>query len=301
MSKPKTIEPISRRQFLLGIGGAMGGAFALNSAPRRARASSGVSNPDESPATLHDITRCVGCGNCQRACSYFNQLEPAEEQKSKLTAQTFTYVSSHDFGDKVRHVQHQCMHCVEPACVAVCTVGALHKTEDGLVICDTGKCIGCRYCQYACPFGVPTFDWNDPLGLIHKCTFCQSKVEAGGAPSCVDACPAGALRYGTRARMLAVARARIEADPDRYIDHIYGEYEVGGTTRLYISDVPFEQLGFPVLGSEAVRNQTEGIMSKTPLFALSVAGLATALWSVSKPRGHGKGDAGASAAKEDPR
>lgn len=290
MSKPKPIDSISRRQFLKGLGIAAGGAFVLNATPRQARASSGAGNSDESPATLHDITRCVGCGNCQRACTNFNQLQPTDEQKAKLTAQTFTYVAAHDLGDKTRYVQHQCMHCVEPACVAVCTVGALHKTKDGLVICDTGKCIGCRYCQYACPFGVPTFDWSNPLGLIHKCTFCQAKVEDGGIPSCVEACPAGALRYGTRARMLALAHARIAASPDRYIHQVYGEHEVGGTTRLYISDVPFEKLGFPDLGHEAVRNQTDVIMSKTPLLALGVGSLATALWFGLKPRGHKQGD-----------
>lgn len=286
MSKPNTTNTLSRRQFLKGLGGAVGGTFVLSATPRSGRASSGPSNADQSPATLHDITRCVGCGNCQRACANFNNLQPTEEQQSKLTAQTYTYVSAHDLGDKVRYVQRQCMHCVEPACVAVCTVGALHRTEEGLVICDTSKCIGCRYCQYACPFGVPTFDWNNPLGLIHKCTFCQSKVETGGMPSCVEACPAGALRYGTRERMLALAQARIDADPDRYVHQIYGQYEVGGTTRLYISDVPFEKLGFPVLGQEAVRNQTDVIMNKTPLLALGVGSLATALWFVSKPRGH---------------
>ncbi len=266
----------------------MAGAVLLNAAPRRTRASDAVRDPAESPATLHDISRCVGCGNCQRACIHFNQLQPTDEEKTKLSAQTFTYLSAENLAGKTHYVQHQCMHCIEPACVAVCTVSALHKTAQGLVICDTSKCIGCRYCQYACPFGVPTFDWGDPLGLIRKCTFCQSKVETGGTPSCVEACPAGALRYGTRARMLALAHARIEAEPGRYVNHVYGEHEVGGTTRLYISDVPFEQLGFPSLSSEAVRDQTEMVMSKTPLLALGVASLATGCWALSKPRGNSK-------------
>jgi formate dehydrogenase iron-sulfur subunit len=176
------------------------------------------------------------------------------------------------------------MHCLHPACASACTVGALHKKPEGPVVYDSKKCIGCRYCQYACPFGIPTYDWDNPLGLIHKCQFCISKLEAGQKPACVSGCPAGALRFGNRSNLLVEAKAQIATNPGRYVDHIYGEHEVGGTSMLYLSGVPFAQLGLPSLGDMPAPRYAEAVMVKTPIIAASVASLATGLYWLIKRR-----------------
>jgi formate dehydrogenase iron-sulfur subunit len=167
------------------------------------------------------------------------------------------------------------MHCKHPACAAACTVGALRKTPEGPVVYDADKCIGCRYCQYACPFGVPTYEWNNPLGLIVKCQMCVDRLNAGETPACTKACPNGALQFGKREELLGQARARIASNPGRYVDHIYGEKEAGGTAMLYLSPAPFAELGFPTLHGEAPTEAAEGVMVKTPLVAVTVASLVT--------------------------
>jgi formate dehydrogenase iron-sulfur subunit len=176
------------------------------------------------------------------------------------------------------------MHCLSPACVSACTVGALQKTAAGPVVYDAGKCIGCRYCQYACPFGVPSYDWSNPLGLIHKCQMCVGRLAANQPPACVAACSSGALRFGTRKTLLAQARAQIASNPDRYVDHIYGEQEAGGTSVLYLSAVPFAALGFPELGAEPIAHEAEAVMRQTPVVALTVAAVATSLYWLTKRR-----------------
>ncbi len=126
--------------------------------------------------------------------------------------------------------------------------GRAAQDGEGPVVYDSEKCIGCRYCQYACPFGVPTYQWDNVLGLIRKCEMCFSRIGDGVLPACVAACPNGALRFGKRHELLAQAKAQIASRPGHYVDHIYGEHEAGGTSMLYLSDVPFSLLGFPTLG-----------------------------------------------------
>ena len=150
------------------------------------------------------------------------------------------------------------MHCVHPACVSACTVGALHRTDGGAVVVDTSKCIGCRYCQYACPFGVPQFEWENTLGVVRKCTSCVERLGAGESPACAAACPSGALKFGQRGNLLEEAHARLAAAADRYLPHVYGEDEIGGTNRLYLSDVSFESLGLPSLGKLPAPHYAEG-------------------------------------------
>jgi formate dehydrogenase iron-sulfur subunit len=143
------------------------------------------------------------------------------------------------------------MHCQHPACVEACIVGALEKQDDGPVTYDDRKCIGCRYCQVACPFGIPSFEWDKPMPWIRKCTFCADRQGGGLSPACVTTCPTSALVYGEREDLLSTAHARIDARPSRYVNHIYGEKEVGGTAWLYLSPVPFDALGFARHGSES--------------------------------------------------
>lgn len=189
---------------------------------------------------LTDLTRCVGCGACERACKEINDLPDTSE--SSLSAATWTSLDEKG-GQSIRR---QCMHCLDPACVSVCPVGALQKTSTGAVIYDETKCMGCRYCMVACPFSIPKYEWASTQPRVQKCIMCYDKrVKDGGLPACVEACPAEATVFGDRDRLLNEARRRIRDQPGRYVDHIYGLKEAGGTSVLYLSAVPFAELGFP--------------------------------------------------------
>jgi len=155
------------------------------------------------------------------------------------------------------------------------------------VVADTEKCIGCRYCQYACPFSIPKFEWDNALGVMRKCTGCLDRLTQGKQPACVAGCPSGALKVGTRAELLESAHARIAAQPERYVDYVYGEHEVGGTARLYISDVPFEQLGLPSVGDMPIPRYSEKVMSRTPMLAASIATVCTATYAFLRRRESG--------------
>ena len=130
--------------------------------------------------------------------------------------------------------------------MSVCPVGALDKTASGPVIYRADRCIGCRYCMIACPFDIPKFEWNSGLTpVIGKCQFCaRQRIFEGRSPGCVEACPTGALKFGKRNDLLFEAHAALRSHPEKYVNHVYGENEAGGTSWLYISDVPFESLGF---------------------------------------------------------
>jgi formate dehydrogenase iron-sulfur subunit len=173
---------------------------------------------------------------------------------------------------------YHCMHCLAPDCVSACPVGAWTKREDGPVLYDEKKCIGCRYCMNACPFSVPHFDWDKGLfggALMHKCTMCVQRLEIGQEPACVQTCPTGALKWGDREALIAEAHARIDAHPDRYIDHVYGELENGGTSYLIIAHVPFTELGLPEIGRTPVANISEAAMSMVLPVGLGVGAVLT--------------------------
>ncbi len=243
---------------------------------------------DEVVAVLVDVSRCVGCQNCQRACSQANNLHPSPAEWKVLSAQSYTFVErcqanapqpTQAGAGQVRTVKRQCVHCLHPACVSACTVGAMKRTERGAVVVDSTKCIGCRYCQYACPFGVPKFEWDTALGAVHKCTLCVERLIQGQPPACAAACPSGALKFGRRGDLLQEAHGRLAAHPEHYVNKVYGEDEVGGTTWMYISDAPFDQLGFPTLTATPAPEHAEQVMTRTPLIALSVAALCTGVYS----------------------
>jgi formate dehydrogenase iron-sulfur subunit len=181
-------------------------------------------------------------------------------------------------------VKSACKHCLKPACVSACTVGALQKTADGPVVYDSQKCIGCRYCMYACPFGVPKFEWHNQLALISKCDFCVNRADGGEGPACAQACPFGAITYGERDDLLAEAHARIQAHPDRYVNHVYGEREGGGLSILYLASEPFENpLGFPQLGDTSPAYANEEVMHATPTVAVGMAlALSGIYWTVKR-------------------
>ncbi|MDI6631995.1 MAG: 4Fe-4S dicluster domain-containing protein [Bacillota bacterium] len=211
-------------------------------------------------AVLVDLLKCIGCRSCQVACKQWNNLPATattftntRDNPPALGRTTWTRVEHKfiEYGSAVayRFVKRQCMHCLDPACVEACFMKVLKKTPEGPVIVASDKCIGCYYCQVACPFEIPQYEWTSGVPRVQKCRFCY---EPGGAydrlgqglkPACVQACTTGALKFGERAELLAEAQRRINTDP-RYVRHIYGEEDQGGTSWLYISDVPFAELGF---------------------------------------------------------
>jgi formate dehydrogenase iron-sulfur subunit len=214
---------------------------------------------------LVDMTRCIGCRSCQVACKSWNdnpgertQFLGSYDNPPGLTPYTWSMVrfSEVETGSTVRLVMSkiQCMHCQYPACVAVCSQQVFQKQENGSVTLEGGKCNGCQECVKKCPFNVPRIEWivSPELEFVYakpvmtKCILCSDRVEEGMEPACVKACPTDALTFGDRDELLANARQRMIKFPGRYVDHIYGENEVGGTTWMYLSPVEFKLMGFPV-------------------------------------------------------
>jgi formate dehydrogenase iron-sulfur subunit len=219
-------------------------------------------------AYLLDVTRCIDCRACMVACSVENKV-PLDDSRIWVAGKG---VMGEYPNLKRATMPYHCMHCLEPDCVSACPVGAWEKREDGPVAYDDTKCIGCRYCMNACPFSVPHFDWDKGLldgALLHKCTMCTQRLEVGQIPACVQTCPTNALVFGERADLLAEAHARIAAHPDRYIDHVYGEFEKGGTSYLILSHVPFTDLGLPELSPAPLNTVSEKVMAGTLPFAFA--------------------------------
>ena len=202
-----------------------------------------------SSAILVDTTKCIGCRMCERACAEANGLpEPpksVESGKVRNTSETqWTVVNRYETENGPVNVKRQCMHCLQPACTSACLTKAMYKTENGPVIWRGDKCMGCRFCMLSCPFDVPKFEYHSANPRIQKCQMCFDRLKDGGMPACVSACPVNATSYGTRTEMLELAWSRVYGEPDKYVHHVYGEDEAGGTGLLYLASVPFEQLGF---------------------------------------------------------
>jgi formate dehydrogenase iron-sulfur subunit len=248
-----------------------------------------------SKAVLVDLVRCMGCRSCQVACKAWNDNTyeistclGCYDNPKDFSADTWSLVrfTEVEQGGDFHWVfsKIQCMHCLHPGCVSVCTVGALEKTPEGPVIYHADKCIGCRYCQYGCPFGVPKYEWEEMLGLIRKCTFCADRQSEGYEPACVKACPTDALMLGEREALITEAKRRIAARPHKYVNHVYGEHEVGGTSWLYISPVYFESLGFPKLGEEHVTLTSEAVLNSTPVTIIAAVAALSGLYHLTKRR-----------------
>ncbi len=200
-------------------------------------------------AILTDITKCVGCRKCVGSCQSINACAPERPEQKAQPEELFntrytTIVRKTNAASEPRFVRRHCRHCLNPACVSVCPVGALKKTPAGPVIYDKRRCMGCRYCMFACPFGIPRSEWESLAPGIKKCTFCFEKTQMGGQPACTEACPEGATIYGQRDTLLTEARQRISNEPERYLHKIYGEHELGGTSVIYLSDINLDFLSF---------------------------------------------------------
>jgi formate dehydrogenase iron-sulfur subunit len=270
-------------------------------------------------AILIDTTQCVGCRSCQVSCKEWNDL-PAEnttlllgnlglQNPATVSAKTLTLITYHEIADesapgnlKYIFAKRQCMHCDDPACASACPVTALQKTPNGPVVYDGNKCIGCRYCMWACPFGAPTAQWDSFAPRIRKCTMCYDRTSQGApetvnghtltteekkqfseqeaVPVCVKQCPAGALRYGDRNTLLSEAKTRIKNHPEKYFDQIYGEHEAGGTNTLYLSSVPFTELGFPQVEAHSYPALSAEILHAVPLSVVGVGAILGGTYAV---------------------
>ena len=134
-----------------------------------------------------DLGRCVGCAACVLACRLENGWSSDNPWRRVLPLNLSRRAAGPTYFLSVA-----CHHCERPACVAACPSGAYEKRADGVVVHHESRCIGCRYCEMACPFGAPRFDVVK--GVMTKCHLCHHRLDAGEAPACVAACPTEALR-----------------------------------------------------------------------------------------------------------
>ncbi len=216
---------------------------------------------------LTDVTKCIGCNKCVDACVKENGLGAHIPNKRHnhdgLGSNRWTSIVE---TKKKRYVRKQCRHCLEPACASACIVGAITKTKEGAVVYDKNKCMGCRYCMMACPFAIPRYSWEDVIPYVRKCKLCyDNRIKQGKQPACTEACPEGATIFGERNKLLAQAHDTLKKNPGKYINKVYGEKEVGGTSVLYISDVRLEFLGWKDdLGETPLPDLTWGVLKKVP-------------------------------------
>ena len=291
----------NRRSFLKGVVAAGTTAVA---GPVLAAGGDRPVVPPDAKGMLYDSTRCIGCKACVVACHESNDLPPDTREDAlhdmprTLNDRTKNIIKLYQDGDRRSYVKRQCMHCIDPACVGACMIGALQKREFGIVTWDTNRCIGCRYCQIACPFEVPKFEWSSNNPRIIKCELCNHRFAEGKGPACCEVCPREAVVYGDYEDLLADARQRLEDHPGRYVDKIYGETDGGGTQVLYLSHVEFENLGLPVLEENSHASLNRNVQHGIYQGMVAPAALYLALGGVmlrNRKRDNGDQDAGGDA------
>lgn len=298
---------IDRRAFLTqGLGGAAaaGAAIAAEDAQAFPLARSTYQASPDAVGILYDSTLCIGCRACVAACKAANgapAVTPAYlsdwnagtwDAAEDLDGRTLNVIKAYLNGtreakdreiDGFAFVKRHCLHCIDPSCVSVCPVSAMHKDPvTGIVTNDKDACMGCRYCSYSCPFGVPQFDLTKAYGKINKCEMCSHLQAKGGIPACCDVCPTGASLFGKLTDLQKEAEARLslaagtaydfprgKLGDDRfpkhsdaiakYVKKVYGEKDGGGTQLRYIAGVPFERLGLPTLPPHSFASISEGV------------------------------------------
>lgn len=293
---------ISRRDLLKGAVAA-GAAVAL---PATAEARHEIEPLPDAVGMLFDSTLCVGCRACQSACKVANKL-PADKVEANggvydapgdLNSSTKNIIKAFPAGDTQHYMKQQCMHCVDPSCVSVCMLGALHKEGEGkrdfkgekkgtgIVLWDKWTCVGCRYCQIGCAFNVPKFEWFEAFPSIVKCELCKHRRDeqktgpyAVANPACCEVCPREAVVFGYRKDLLAEAKRRVAADPQRYNPHVYGEHDGGGTQVLYLAaaGVQFHDLGLPDLPERSQAEFSESVSHAPYLYGVTPIALYAAM------------------------
>ena len=288
---------INRRDFLkVAAGGGLAVASSLSPVPVLAREPK--TRLPEAKGILYDATVCVGCKACMAACKEYNHLPPDHcapgslwDNPLDLSAKTYNIVKLYRNGDGAvkdrevngySYIRRFCMHCVDPACTSACPVSALTKDpQTGAVKYNKDACIGCRYCQVACPYNIPKFQWDSAFPQIKKCELCSHRIAVGSYPACCEFCPNGASIYGDVQELRKEARRRLALQPGQtadyplqridsqetravtvkpYQNYIYGERDGGGTQVLMLTGVPYNKLGLPTLPVESAAATSETLM-----------------------------------------
>jgi Fe-S-cluster-containing dehydrogenase component len=254
---------MDRRTLLKGAAAVGAGAAVSTAVSAEASGVRPVAPPD-AVGMLYDATKCIGCRACVTACKTANNMRGNLYDPPKdLDGDTKNIIKLYEGDGEKSYMKQQCMHCIDPGCVNACMIGAFKKREYGIVTWDPDRCIGCRYCQVACPYNIPKFEWDTAVPLIVKCELCNHMLARGEEPGCCQACPKGAVIFGTYEELLAEARQRIADRPELYYPagdpQIFGDTEGGGTQVLYLANVDFEKLGLPELGDEGVAAQARNI------------------------------------------
>ncbi len=251
---------------------------------------------------LVDTTVCIGCRRCEWACKEWNKLpnhKPLKQYENdkdvfnsirRTNADTYTVVNRFpNPRDPSRpiYVKKQCMHCFEPGCASSCFVKAFTKRPVGAVTYDASLCVGCRYCMAACPFDIPAYQYYDAFTPeVTKCTFCFDRIsKTGGVPACVEICPMETMTFGKRKDLVQLAHKKIRDNPGRYVNHVYGEHEVGGTCWLYLAGVPFNRIGFRTdLGTVAIPTMSKPFLSLVSPVFIVIPALAMGFYSFKRRR-----------------
>ena len=274
------MKKVNRRNFLKG--GLLGGAAALTVSGRAAASGSFEGYPN-SMGVLVDLTRCIGCRTCEAACNQEQNLPAPDKpfddqsvfeevghngQKRRTTEKAYTVVNRYETESGPVYRKFQCNHCQEPACLTSCFVNAYTKTPEGAVIYNPEVCVGCRTCMVACPFYVPAYSYSSAINpVVKKCIMCyDTRLKFGRPPACVEACPKEVMTFGKRKDIIKMGHERIRNNPGTYVDHIFGETEVGGTSWMYLSNVPFEEVGFDThMGNAPILANVKEFLGMVPM------------------------------------
>ena len=338
---------INRRDFLKFSAGA---GLMLGAAATPAAAREKGELPPDAVGILYDATLCIGCMSCMVNCKKANSEpggalyhketagripfelppdNPIYDAPDGLSSQTLCVIKAyrgegetqptHSASPGFSFLKYHCLHCIEPACVSVCPVAALQKQPDtGIVTYNKNKCFGCRYCQLACPFGIPMYEFEKASPSVVKCQLCNHLYAQGRYSACCEACPTGASIFGKVTDLRAEAKRRLALKPGdtyaypvkrvdgdkrteqvvaKYVDHVYGLDEAGGTQYLFLSGVEFDKLGFnPKITSDVYPDYTWSYVSHVPALIGTLLVAGTALRVVTqklekKKTGPGEGDA----------
>ncbi len=262
---------MKRRTFLTLLTAA-GGTCSV---PNKVAAALSVKAQSDGFGVLHDTSLCIGCRKCEEACASFNKLPQQNyddfdvlDKERRTSAYDWTVVNKYMHNSKTVFRKQQCNHCNEPACANACLSGAFKKESSGVVSYDASICVGCRYCIIACPYSIPGYEYTEALNpLVQKCTMCKDRLKDGKIPACIEICPTGALVFGKRSELLQLAKKRLLEDVS-YVQHVYGEREMGGSAWLYISKQEFKYLGMNEnLGTKAASEYTQDALETVPFIA----------------------------------
>jgi Fe-S-cluster-containing dehydrogenase component len=300
---------ISRRRFL--AASIAGCAATTLCGTQKALAAGSFTGYPEGMGVLVDLTRCIGCRSCEAACnkeqnlpapakpfddmSVFDETFHGGHQKRRPDENAYTVVNRYQpEGGKPIYRKVQCNHCNEPACLSSCFVNAYTKTQEGAVIYNPKICVGCRNCMIACPFNIPGYSYSSAFDpVVKKCIFCyDTRLKNGRPPACVEICPQQALTFGKRKDLIKIAHQRIHNESGRYVDHLYGEKELGGTGWMYLSSVPFEQVGFDAtVQNEPIIANVKDFLGTVPMVLAIWPALFTGFHLLAKRKdGHGHDD-----------